>query len=177
MDDPNPTKQQVIALSHALASESQRVSRWAITCFLFAIAVSALVAATKSGVFLGVALFAWFFAWNRWKLSRFLLSFLPAPNEDEESWVNHVVTALHNSPTWYRYSERTAALFFLASFALITVEVTSTSGFLMRLLLLYAVCWLVLISSIVVWARNTHRKREHTSERIPKLAIYPLLTH
>src|SRR6266705_1368818 len=68
MDDVSPTNQQVITLGNALEKESQRVSHWPITCFIFAIAVSVLVAVTESFVFLSVALFAWFLAWNRWLL-------------------------------------------------------------------------------------------------------------
>ena len=59
MDDANQTKEQVIALSNALEKESRRVARWAIISLMFAVAVCVLVAATKSVVFLVVALFAW----------------------------------------------------------------------------------------------------------------------
>src|SRR6266496_4067871 len=128
MDDVSPTNQQVITLGNALEKESQRVSHWPITCFIFAIAVSVLVAVTESFVFLSVALFAWFLAWNRWMLRRFLRSFLPAPKQNESSWLEDATQALQHPPAWYRYSEGIAALTFFAAFVLITIEVTSSSG-------------------------------------------------
>ena len=119
MDDVSPTNPQVIALGNALQKESQRVSNWLITCFTFAIGVSVRVAVTKSFV-LGVALFAWFFVWNRWKLRRFLRSFLPAPTENLGLWMQHAIQALQHAPAWYRYSEGIAALTFFAAYVLIT---------------------------------------------------------
>src|SRR5438270_7056921 len=134
MDDANQTKEQVIALSNALEKESRRVARWAIISLMFAVAVCVLVAATKSVVFLVVALFAWFFAWNRWKLRRFLAAYLPAPSENQRAWIQNAAEGLRHPPAWYRLSEYIAAVTFLAIFLLITIEVTLTSGTWMRVL-------------------------------------------
>ncbi len=155
MNDANQTEHQFLALSSALEKETRRVARWFISCFVFAIAVSVLVAATKSFVFLAVALFAWFFAWNRWKLRRLLRSYLPSPNENQDAWVENTVSGLQNPPAWYRYSDYIAAFAFLAAFLLITIEVTSNSGIGMRSL--YALCWVLSIATVAVKVRNiTH---------------------
>jgi Flp pilus assembly protein TadB len=163
MDDVSPTNQQIVALRNALEKESQRVSRWLIACVIFAVAVSVLVVVTKSLVFVIVALFSWFFVWNRWMLRRFLRSFVPPPNEHESScWVERAMEALQHAPAWYRYSEGIAALIFFAAFVLITIEVTSSSGVWMRLL--YVVCWVLLGIRVVMTVRNArHRQRQRTT--------------
>lgn len=140
MDGANQTQPQFVALSSALRTELMRVRRWAIACLVFAIAVSGLVFATRSIAFLVVAAFAWFFAWNRWKLQRLLAASLPTPNEDQDTWLEMTKLAISNAPSWHRISENFAAVAFLAVFALITIEVVPTSGKWMRLL--YGAAWL-----------------------------------
>jgi hypothetical protein len=156
----NQTQKQVVELSKAVEQEAHRVARWAIYCLIFALAASALVAATKSLVFLVAALFAWFFAWNRCMLWRFLISCLPPPNENQDAWLEKTVEAPRNPPSWYRFSEQLAAVTFLIGFGIITIVVTSSSGMWMRLL--YAVCWL-LIAILVVLARIANRRQRRTN--------------
>jgi len=154
MENLNQAQQQVIELNKALEQEAHRVAGWAVCCLIFALAASALVAATKSLVFLVVALFAWFFAWNRRRLWRFLIACLPPPNENQDAWLEKTVERLRNPPSWYRFSEDVAAVTFLMGFGLITIVVASTSGMWMRLL--YAACWL-LIAILLVTARLAQR--------------------
>src|SRR5262245_7745073 len=157
MDNVNQTQQYVVDLSKALSQEARRVARWAICCLIFALAVSALAAATQSLVFLVVALFAWFFSWNRWRLWRFLVASLPPPSENQNAWLGRTLEGLLNAPSWYRFSENFAAVTFLICFGIITFIVTSTSGAWMRLL--YAMCWL-LLGIVVVFGRIVRRGQE-----------------
>lgn len=158
MDDANQTNEQAIVLSNALESESRRVARWAIVCLIFAVAVSVLVIATKSVVFLVVALFAWFFAWNRWKLRRLLTAHLPPPSENQDAWIQNAANELQNPPAWYKFSEYIAAITFLAMFLLITIQVTLTSGTWMRVL--YGACWVFIAAVVVARVRNARQKRK-----------------
>jgi hypothetical protein len=160
MDNVNQTQQQVVELIKALEREAHRVARWAVTCLIFALATSALVAATKSLFFRVVALFAWFFAWNRWRLWRFLIACLPPPNENQDGWLEKTVEGLMNPPSWYRLSEHVAAVTFLIGFGTITVVVTSTSGTWIRLL--YALCWLS-IAIVFVIDRIAHRRQKQAN--------------
>lgn len=153
----NQTQQQVIELQKALEREAHRVARWAVYCLILALATSALAVATKSLVFIVVALFAWFFVWNRRRLWRFLLACLPRPDENQEAWLDKTIGGLLKPPSWYRFSEHVAAVTFLICFGIITIEVTSTSGTRMRLL--YGMCWL-LIGIVVVAGRIAHRVRK-----------------
>jgi hypothetical protein len=102
-----------------------------------------------------VALFAWFFVWNRWKLRRFLRAFLPAPKENEGLWAQHAIQALQHPPVWYRYSEGIAALTFFALYMLLTVEITSSSGIWMRVLC--GICWVLLGIIVVAKARDARK--------------------
>jgi len=164
MDEANQIGQQVLSLSNALDSEAKRVWRWAIYCLLFAIAVSALTVAAKSLVFLLVAMFAWFFAWNRWKLARLLRSYLPPPSQDQQAWMESAIKRLENPPAWCRYSEYGAGVTFLLLFALITIEVTATSGIWMRVL--YGVCWLLSLAAIVIRVRNARQNHRQSGDAI-----------
>jgi hypothetical protein len=154
MASMNQTQQQVAELRKALEREAHRVGRWAIYCLIFALATSALAIATKSLVFIVVALFAWFFVWNRWRLWRFLVACFPPPSENQAAWLEKTVEGLLKPPSWYRLSEHIAAVTFLVCFGIITVVVMSTSGTWMRLL--YGMCWL-LIGIVVVFGRIVHR--------------------
>lgn len=164
MEESNITPDHIIALSDALKKESKRVRRWLAICIVFAVGVSALVAVTRSFAFLAVALFAWFFVWNRWRLRAFLQSFLLAPSESQHEWLRNVAHQLENPPRWYKYSEYLAAVTFFALYALITVEVTARSGIWMRAL--YAVCWLVLAASVFLRIRAARQKRPRRTKQI-----------
>lgn len=155
MDEARQTGQLAVSLSNALDKEAKRVVRWAISCLMFATAVSTLTVATKSLVFFPVAIFAWFFAWNRWKFARLLYSHLPSPDQDQYAWMESVIRSLQNPPAWYGYSEYLAALTFLMLFGLITIEVTATSGIWIRVL--YAVCWLLSLAVIVIRLRDARK--------------------
>jgi hypothetical protein len=151
------TQQPVVELSNALEQEVHRVARWAICCLIFALGASALVIATRSLVFLVVAVFAWFFAWNRWRLWRFLIACPPPPTENQDAWFEKTLQRLLNPPSWYRLSEYVAAVTLLMLFGIITFVVTSTSGTWMRLL--YGMCWL-LIGIVVVFGRIAHQREK-----------------
>lgn len=98
MEEPNITPDQIIAMIDALKKECRRVGRWLAICIVLAVWVSVAVAVTRSFAFLAVALFAWFFVWNRWKLRRLLQSFLSARGEDQGEWVRNVAHQLENPP-------------------------------------------------------------------------------
>jgi len=147
---------QPTLLANALQKQCSRVARWMVVSFLLAIAASILAAATKSIAFLAVALFAWFFAWNRWKLRRFLVAFLPPPAENAHLWCEKATKALQNPPAWYRYSEYIALVTFFAIAAAETIVVASTSGTWMRLL--YVACWAVSLAVVLARVRNVRRK-------------------
>lgn len=164
MEEPNITPDQILAMSDALKKESKRVGRWLVLCIIFAVVVSALAAATRSFSFLAVALFAWFFVWNRWKLRGSLQSFLPAPSEGQGGWLRNAAHELGHPPRWYKYSEYVAALTFIVLFALITVEVTATSGIWVRIL--YAGCWIVLAASVFVRIRVARQKRRRRAKQV-----------
>ncbi len=163
MDDVNQTN-QVIALTDALKGEIRRVARWTIACFIFAVAVSVLVVVTKSVIFFVVALFAWFFAWNRWRLRHYLAAFLPPQQDKQGGWIESVVHGLQTPPPWYRFSEYIAAVTFIALFLLITIVVVATTGTGMRIL--FAACWLLLVTRLVVGVTSSRKKPKNgTPER------------
>lgn len=156
--------QQVIALADAVQTECRRVALWLVAALVLALAASLLAAATKSIVLVVVAAFAWFFAWNRWMLRRFLSAFLPPPTEKVEAWLEDATKGLQHPPAWYRCSEYIALLTFFLLAALVTIIVVSTSGIWMRLL--YAALWAISVALIVLKVRNArHNRSQNELER------------
>jgi hypothetical protein len=164
MEAPNNIERQVMALSKALEKEARRVRRWLIVCFVFAVAISSLAIKSKDFVFLVVALFFWFFAWNRWKLWCFLRAFLPPPSENQEQWMHSAVGGLERSRFWYWVSEYIAVLTLLAAYVLITILNFSTGEKWMRVFIV--ACWSAAIAVLAWRLRNAFLRRKRNRDRV-----------
>ncbi len=134
-------------LTEALQTEHQRVKRWLIASIVLAVMASLAAVGTKSAAFIVVALFAYFFVWNRWKVCSLLRETLLRRDENDEAWITSATTRLEHPPHWSKISDYIAAVTFLAICAVTTFFVVLTSGVWMRLWI--AICWFAAIAILI----------------------------
>jgi ABC-type multidrug transport system permease subunit len=139
-----------------------------LTSGSFAILTLVVAALAKSVMFVIVALFLWFLAWNRWMEYKRVKGWLsrPVPTNEQERviWARIFYSEMSHPPIWLKSSNWIAAVMAVVVVLAVSIEVVALSGPWTRLL--YGLAYGIAGAAVSFWALTQRRYAREMRERL-----------